>query len=154
MPSVSELPLNTSAPANPPLPEVILPSQYFHATQADISPVQRLLLAVLEDAIECAMNLGGSRRVMRLRREAQHWILHTDVVAPLTFEEVCGALNIEPDYLRAGLTRWLRAARTGGTPARVSYRQNTRRHDVVTGTNRPRGKHNAVPHAAKAASPA
>jgi hypothetical protein len=154
MPSATQLASNTPATPNLAMPEVILPSQYFDATRADLSPMQRLLLAVLEDAIECAMNLGGSRRVMRLRREAQHWILTVGVVAPLVFDEVCGALNIEPDYLRAGLIRWLRAARAGRTPARVPYRQNTRRHDVVTGTNRFRGRRNSLNRTAKAALPA
>ena len=135
----------TAALFNLPPPEVILPSQYFDATKADLSPMQRLLLAVLEDGVECAMNLSGSRRVMRLRREAQHWIFAVTAVAPLTFEEVCGALNIDPGYLRAGLSRWLRAARAGRTPARVPYRQNTRRHDVVTATSHRRQLCRVVP---------
>lgn len=141
-------PMANSAPPNVPPPEVILPSQYFDATRADLSPVQRLVLAVLEDAIECTMNLGGSRRVMRLRREAQHWIFATVVAAPLTFDEVCGALNIDPEYLRAGLTRWLRAARAGRTPARVPYHQNTRRHDVVTAPKQPCQPRRPTPSAA------
>jgi len=147
MSSAKQTSPTTAALPNQPPPEVILPSQYFDATKADLSPMQRLLLAVLEDGVECAMNLGGSRRMMRLRREAQHWIFATPVVAPLTFEEVCGALNIDPDYLRAGLSRWLRAARAGQTPARVPYRQNTRRHDVVTATTRRRQRRNVVPRA-------
>lgn len=130
--------MTTPALAYPPLPEVILPSQYFDTTRAELSPVQRLLLAVLEDGIECAIKLGGSRRVMRLRREAQYWIFADSGAAPLPFEEVCAGLNIEPAYLRAGLNRWLRAARAGRTPVRVPYRQNTRRHDVVAPAG-PRG---------------
>jgi hypothetical protein len=136
MSSARQVSPTAAAQPNLPPPEVILPSQFFDATRADLSPMQRLLLAVLEDGVECAMNLGGSRRAMRLRREAQHWIFAAAAVAPLTFEAVCGALNIDPDYLRAGLNRWLRAARAGCTPARVPYRQNTRRHDVVTATKR------------------
>jgi len=142
---------NPALPNLPP-PEVILPSQYFDATRADLSPVRRLLLALLEDAIECAMNLGGSRSVMRLRREAHYWIFATAAAAPLTFVEVCAALNIDPNYLREGLTRWLRAARAGRTPARTPYRQNTRRHDVVTATTRPRHRRGSIPGAPQAAS--
>jgi hypothetical protein len=145
MSSTKQASPTTAALPNLPPPEVILPSQFFDATKADLSPMQRLLLAVLEDGVECAMKLGGSRRVMRLRREAQHWIFEPTAVAPLTFEEVCGTLNIDPDYLRAGLSRWLRAARAGHTPAPVPYRQNTRRHDVVTTTKRQRQVGSVVP---------
>jgi hypothetical protein len=87
--------------------------------------MQRLLLAILEDAIECATNLGGSRRV------ARHSMFTPIVAAPFTFGEVCGYLNIDPDYLRAGLTRWMQAARAGRKPTRIPYHQNTRRHDVL-----------------------
>lgn len=128
----SWFPSTASPTLNSPPPEVILRSQYFDTTRADLSPIQRLLLAVLEDAVECAMNLGNSHRLIRLRREAQDWIFATTAVAPLTFEEVCAALSVDPDYLRGGLTRWLRAARAGRTPVRVPYRQNTRRHDIIT----------------------
>jgi hypothetical protein len=131
MSSIRDIPLNGTAAANLAPPEVILPSQYFDATRAELSPTQRLLLAVLEDGIECAMKLGGSRRDMGLRREAQRWIFTEGVAAPLTFEGVCAALKIDTAYLRAGLTRWLRAARAGRAPTRVPYHQNTRRHDVV-----------------------
>lgn len=123
---------------NPPPPEVILPSQYFDTTRADLSPVQRMLLALLQDALECAMNRGGSRRLIRLRREAHYWIFARGAVAPLTFVEVCAALNIDPGYLRDGLMRWLRAARAGQALERVPYRQNTRRHNIVTSTARSR----------------
>ena len=145
MSSAKQASPTTAALPNLPPPEVILPSQFFDATKADLSPMQRLLLAVFEDRLECAMNLSGSRRAMRLRREAQHWIFAPTAVAPLTFEEVCGALNIDPDYLRAGLSRWLRAARAGHIPARVPYRQNTRRHDVVRTTKRQREVGSVIP---------
>jgi hypothetical protein len=115
-----------------PPPEVILPSQYFIATPADLTPSQRLHLAILEDALECAINLSASRRAVRLRSEARYWIFSDSATALVAFDEVCGALNINPGYLRAGLNRRIGAARSGATLPRVSYRQNTRTRDVIT----------------------
>jgi hypothetical protein len=70
---------------------------------------RRLMLAVLKDAVEnYATNLNtASRRGQERFREAEEWIDRPqnphDVFG---FDNVCEALDIDPDYLRGGLHRW------------------------------------------------
>jgi len=99
-------------------PEVILPSQYFDRTRRELAPTKRLLLALLKDCLECATNRSRSRRAIRLRREAQHWLFASKVNAPVTLEHVCDSLNLDPEYLRAGVARWLRNARSAESAER------------------------------------
>lgn len=74
------------------------------------SPEERLLLAVLEEAL--ASYQGGliskdpQRR--RLYCEAERWIRADDTDSLFGFESICGTFGIDPDYIRAGLFRWKR----------------------------------------------
>jgi hypothetical protein len=116
----------------PMAPEVILPSQYFDASRAELSPVGRLWLAVLRDALACAIDLGTTRRTARLRGEAHRWIFDEFVNAPLSFVDICEALAIDPGYLRGGVRRYLAAVHGGRKPARRVYRPNSRRHNLIS----------------------
>jgi hypothetical protein len=66
------------------------------------------MLAVLEDAIHCFQNNHGARRRKgkRLFDEAQEWIFGAQGDWTLGFETVCGALALDPEYIREGLARW------------------------------------------------
>jgi hypothetical protein len=71
-------------------------------------PEERLMFAVLSDAIECFQKyLGATNRHGRvLFREAEAWISSKDSKWPYSFEQICETLRLSPSYLRAGLMRW------------------------------------------------
>ena len=91
-------------------PETVLPSQFFDRLQVDASlqPEKRLMLAVLEDAVgtfQKYVNVG-TRHGRRLFSEAEEWFASTDADWPFAFVNVCQALSLDAEYLRAGLWRW------------------------------------------------
>ncbi len=69
---------------------------------------EALILAVLEDAIHCFQKylMARNRRGENLFREAEDWILATDVDSPFSFENICETLGLDPSYLREGLMGW------------------------------------------------
>jgi len=91
-------------------PETVLPSQFFDRLQIDASlqPEKRLMLAVLEDAVGTFQKYVNqrSRHGRRLFGEAEEWFASTAADWPFAFVNVCQALGLDADYLRAGLWRW------------------------------------------------
>jgi len=71
-------------------------------------PEEKLMFAVLTDAIECFQKYLGaqSRRCRNLFKEAEAWITNKDSKELYSFENVCEVLGISPSYLRVGLNRW------------------------------------------------
>jgi hypothetical protein len=84
----------------------VIPLQY-DPTQVP-RPYQRLLLAVLEDAIRCFQrNCGatsGRRRI--LFREAQEWLFDPDGTSFMSCRVVCESLGIQATPLRRYLRDW------------------------------------------------
>jgi hypothetical protein len=109
-------------------PEILTPEQYADERRGGPpSPVKRLMLAVLEDALRCFQNnfdaKSGSRQLVY--SEAEQWLCAEGGEALFSFNTVCEALGINPDYLRAGLLRWREAQKIG------SGRRLGRRSPVV-----------------------
>ena len=79
----------------------------------------RLLWAVLEDAIECYLRyVDHPSSVMReLFQEAKDWIEAKEEEDLCSFTGICGAFQIDPDYLRRGLRRRLQEIRERHTLA-------------------------------------
>jgi hypothetical protein len=109
------------------VPDTLLPSQFFatHRSPARSKPPPecRLLVALLEDALECFRKYvrANSRAKRRLFAEAEQWIMgenraqqsQADPAMPaFSFDYVCEVLNIEPDCLRDNLRRWRAAHET------------------------------------------
>ena len=71
-------------------------------------PEERLMFAVLTDAVECFQKYLGanSRRCRALFSDAEAWINSKESRWPYSFEHICEMLHISPSYLRMGLTRW------------------------------------------------
>ncbi len=92
-----------------------------------LGPEERLMFAVLTDAIECFQKYfnAESRRCRTLFGEASKWIESTDSTWPFSFEQICQTLNISPSYLRTGLARW-RLSCENGKPARRRIREPLR----------------------------
>src|SRR5467141_476021 len=91
-------------------PDTLLPIQYFEAMRKKhlLEGEKRLILSVLEDAIECFMKCidASTSKSQRLFREADEWIAHEDKRWVFSFDNVCDMLDINPEYMRMGLRRW------------------------------------------------
>jgi hypothetical protein len=70
-----------------------------------------LMLAVLEDAIECFQKYVAAedKRGKAQFDEAEEWILEKNSDWFFSFENVCAIVRLDPDYLRQGLLRWKEA---------------------------------------------
>ena len=122
-------------------PEAVLPSQYFSvpAVDASLQAEKRLMLAVLEEAIATFQRHAtvDARRSQRLVDEVEEWVGGTNGEWPFSFANVCAALDLDPDYLRAGMTRWKEAERRKaqqGAPTvyRFPFRRvNGKRHSIT-----------------------
>ena len=91
-------------------PDTLLPIQYFEAMRKKhlLEGEKRLILSVLEDAVECFMKCIDSptNKGQRLFRDADEWISLEDKHWVFSFDNVCDMLDINPDYMRRGLKRW------------------------------------------------
>ncbi len=107
--------------------EIILPIQYYGLIQrrSCCSPHMRLMFAVLDSAlhdIQLYRRATGVRG-RRLFRETLEWFTEEDV-GTVSFVFVCDVLEMDPAYIRKGLSAWL-AAHT--EPARQANRLVLRR---------------------------
>ena len=91
-------------------PDTLLPIQYFEAMRRKhlLEGEKRLILSVLEDAVECFMKCIDSttNKGQRLFRDAEEWINLEDKRWVFSFDNVCEMLDVNPDYMRAGLRKW------------------------------------------------
>jgi hypothetical protein len=101
--------------------DIVLPAQFF--TSPRHSPAfwrgeRRLLLAVLQDAMACWFRYRDARKPwgQRIFRETYEWFWAKEQDRLCTFERICDILNLDPDYIRRGLTRWRGATPDQQTP--------------------------------------
>ena len=91
-------------------PDTLLPIQYFEAMRRKhlLEGEKRLILSVLEDAVECFMKCidSPSNKGQRLFREADEWIFLEDKRWVFSFDNVAEMLDINPEYMRRGLREW------------------------------------------------
>ncbi len=91
-------------------PDTLLPVQYFEAMRRKhlLEGEKRLVLSVLEDAVECFMKCidSSTNKGQRLFREAEEWINLEDKKWVFSFDNVCEMLDINPEYMRRGLRGW------------------------------------------------
>lgn len=122
-------------------PDTLVPAQYFDRVGSDAAfqPEKRLMLAVLEEAIATFQRhaIAETRRSQRLVEEVEEWVAGTSGEWPFSFANVCAALDLDADYLRAGMTRWKEAERRKaqhGKPTvyRFPFRRvNGKRHSIT-----------------------
>ena len=86
----------------------ILPEQFFTDRRKYDDPIQRLMFAVLDDAIRCYQNnLAVPRPQARyLLAEAKEWLFRVPSSGPFSFESICEVLDIDARRLRRALVRW------------------------------------------------
>ncbi|MGH7933431.1 MAG: hypothetical protein ACREQN_09720 [Candidatus Binataceae bacterium] len=91
-------------------PDTLLPIQYFEAMRKKhlLEGEKRLILSVLEDAIECFMKCidSSTSKGQRLFRDAEEWIALEDKYWVFSFDNVCDMLDINPEYMRRGIRQW------------------------------------------------
>ncbi|HVN64720.1 MAG TPA: hypothetical protein VMT58_08780 [Candidatus Binataceae bacterium] len=91
-----------------PFPDVILRSQFFGLVGGhQLSSEQRLMLAVLADAINVVQDFCNSAALRKRNSftEAWNWIFRKRAGCPLSFDNVCDALGINAEGLRLRLSR-------------------------------------------------
>jgi hypothetical protein len=92
------------------VPDTLLPIQYFEAMRRKhlLEGEKRLVLSVLEDAIECFMKCidSSTKKGQRLFRDAEEWITLEDKKWVFSFDNICEMPDINPEYLRGGLREW------------------------------------------------
>jgi hypothetical protein len=117
--------------------DFILPDQYFERLrQKTACPgEERLLLAVLEDAVHCfqANLFARSARRQRVFAEAEEWLFDPASDALVTFDYVCSVFDLDSEYLRVGLRRWReRKEEVAGRAPAMSDTQRSASEDTET----------------------
>ena len=86
--------------------------------KADLEAEQKLMLAVLKDAVTCFQKYFTARDKIgtSLFREAEEWILLPGKDDWLfSFDNICENLNLDPGYSREGSQRWRTIGLENGT---------------------------------------
>lgn len=109
-------------------PDTLLPTQYYDRIKRRVvlEGERKLMLAVLEDAIECYLNnmRAPSRRRRLLYYAARDWINARGKKGLFAFETLCEALDLDPQALREMLARVSRPHWPGRIADRTrSYRR-------------------------------
>jgi hypothetical protein len=117
--------------------DVLLPTQYFGAMgDGALRSEQRLMLAVLVDAINVLQdrNPMATARTRKAFREAAAWVMTSGNPNLFSFDSVCDALNIAPEWLREQLdgSALRRGAIGGGRRPRYLRTHASNRMQKVT----------------------
>ncbi|HSD11242.1 MAG TPA: hypothetical protein VLF14_09670 [Candidatus Binatia bacterium] len=88
----------------------VLPEQIITPTRLKLNGVRHLMAAVLIDGVESFCKTLGSvdRRKQALHDETSAWIFSDDRSGVFSFLNLCEALDVDPDAVREGLTKWQR----------------------------------------------
>jgi hypothetical protein len=84
--------------------DIMLPSQHFGPPRKQ-APEQRLMIAVLQDALECVekYRFATETHDQRLFHEAKQWFLADETAWPYSFECICGVLDLDSNAVRQRL---------------------------------------------------
>ena len=110
-------------------PTIVLPEQMDPGSRMQASPEQRLLIAILEDAVYCFQKYYHARNTAgrRLFRDAERWLM-TESGHPFSFEYICFVLGLDPSAVRHGLER-----KQAEKPERASATGHVNSEEQVTG---------------------
>jgi hypothetical protein len=106
---------------------VVMPSQFFGRQRCSQSEGERrLMLAVVEEAINCYCKTSFARDAHRvkLHQGAESWLFSEDRSWFFSFANICDVLSLDADCLRDTLRQWKRgqaAARTQRAAALYSH---------------------------------
>lgn len=92
------------------LPDTPYAEEFFddRRGQSLVFPEQRLMLAILEDALECFREHCAAKHGKRKQvfKNVEQWFFAGSAAWVFDFESICTALDLDPDYVRKGLGRW------------------------------------------------
>jgi hypothetical protein len=120
-------------------PDALLPAQFYAAFRGGsaVRGEKRLMLAVLQDALECYQKYAFARDAHshQLFAEAEEWISCEDLNWYFSFENICETLEINPAYLRQGVQQWRRHVLSFSRPAvrDTSTRSGAESHFAAVG---------------------
>jgi hypothetical protein len=121
-------------------PDVLLPKQSLdvYRRRVRLDPEKKLMLAALQDAVECFQKYvrAEDRKGKNRFREVEDWIMEGDSDEVFSFENICEILDIDPSYLRQGLLRWTKRMRAGRLEAR-SLKQARSKNKSEASKSRP-----------------
>jgi hypothetical protein len=84
--------------------ETMVPVQFFHAPgPAALQPEKRLMMAVLEDAVSVSLRYPSNRE----GKESLAWLTSDDTSWPYSVANLCQALGLDLEAVRAALRRHL-----------------------------------------------
>ena len=99
--------------------DILLPVQYNELTRrrSALEGEQKLLFAVLEDALECYLrHINAKSRSRRLLLcEVDIWMTAKDRVGLFSYQTLCESLGIDAKALRAGLVAVASRLKSNGT---------------------------------------
>jgi len=105
-------------------PDVMTPEQFFGLLRQRSwqDGERRLMAAVLQDGIENFQKYAFARDPLgREMFDVEHsWLVAENDHALFAFNTVCEVLDIDPDFLRSGLLRWVEQRRND--PVRIEAR--------------------------------
>ncbi|MEA2625841.1 MAG: hypothetical protein QOD06_1886 [Candidatus Binatota bacterium] len=110
----------------------VIPEQFFGSRRRSaVQGERRLLLAVMEEAIDCYCKTSAARdtRSMNLFREAEEWIFGEDRSRCFTFCNICEVLEIDAQCVRSALAAWRERRIRSRSPAQAD-RLRVRMHVV------------------------
>ena len=120
-----------------PLPDVVLPSQFFETVGAKtFSSEQRLMLAVLIDAVNILQDyrVSPNQRKRESFNEVSSWIFAHGTEGPMSLEHVCDALGVNAESLRSRLSELM--SQQGGTSLRLRFKEASRMQCVTVNRRR------------------
>src|SRR5262249_36255147 len=111
--------MNGRAPDVSRIPDILLPTQLPRVHE--LPPSQRLMLAVLDDAVGEYRRLGRGvgRRAIRLFGELTAWFESDERDWTFSFHSICQTFGLEAEPVRAVLRTW---ARPKPRPRRAALR--------------------------------
>lgn len=82
--------------------QFILSWQEFGPRRRKQAPEERLMIAVLHDALDCLekYRFATGRQGRRLFHQTKRWFLADDTLWPYSFERICGALDLDANTVR------------------------------------------------------
>lgn len=95
-------------------PDTILPTQFAGFRRGGhMSGERRLMVAILEDALHCFQKHVDAidPKHRQLFAEAEEWISTDNPTWFFSFSNVCDMLDLNPAYVREGLSKWRDARR-------------------------------------------
>jgi len=90
-------------------PDTCLPSQFWgnRGLSRQLEGEKRLMIAILKDAVECLEKYRSARTISgrELYQNALEWVEDKGTGWLFSFDNICGLLGFDPDYMREFLLK-------------------------------------------------